>query len=309
MVLTNSLKMTLVWIPPGEFQMGAEEDREATLKHFSYWNPKWLDGEEPRHTVRITKPFYMGQYEVTLGQFKRFCRAARYQTDVERGRLPARGYVQDGRLIESKSFRPWAPGWPIETNCPALFVTWKDATEFCTWLSRKEGKTYRLPTEAEWEYACRAGSSSRYCFGDDPEQLVLYGNVADRDRRTRGGTSSLIYTDREGKMSTHDIPFPYLSGRDGYVFAAPVGQFRPNAFGLYDMHGNVAEWCADWFDVNYYEDSPVDDPQGPASGTSHVVRGGDFNNCTISLRCAFRWNVDDEYRCIFPIGFRVVREQ
>ena len=128
-------------------------------------------------------------------------------------------------------------------------VSWNDAVAFCKWLSRKEGKSYRLPTEAEWEYACRAGTTTRYHSGDDPETLAKVANVAD---------------------ATAKAKFPAwkwtIKASDGYVFTAPVGQFKPNAFGLYDMHGNARQWCADWYGGDYYGKSPVDDPNRPRHG-------------------------------------------
>ena len=128
-------------------------------------------------------------------------------------------------------------------------VSWNDAVAFCKWLSRKEGKTYRLPTEAEWEYACRAGTTTRYYSGDDPETLAKVANVAD-------ATAKAKFPDWKWT----------IKASDGYVFTAPVGQFKPNAFGLYDMHGNAWQWCADWYGKDYYGKSPVDDPKGPDTG-------------------------------------------
>ena len=128
-------------------------------------------------------------------------------------------------------------------------VSWNDAVAFCKWLSKKEGKTYRLPTEAEWEYACRAGTTTRYYSGDDPETLAKVGNVADAALKAK--FPDWKYT---------------IKANDGYVFTAPVGKFKPNAFGLYDMHGNAWQWCADWYGADYYATSPLDDPTGPDSG-------------------------------------------
>ena len=138
-------------------------------------------------------------------------------------------------------------------------VSWNDAVAFCKWLSRKEGKTYRLPTEAEWEYACRAGTTTRYYSGDDPETLAKVGNVADA----------------AVKAKFPDWKFT-IKANDGYVFTAPVGKFKPNAFGLYDMHGNAWQWCADWYGPEYYAKSLADDPTGPASGNGRVLRGGSW---------------------------------
>lgn len=308
---TNSLGMKLVLIPAGEFQMGAEEDRSETLKAFPYCDPAWLDGEAPRHEVRITKPFYMGQHEVTLGQFLKFCESAKYLAEIERDGQPSYGLSKEGQLVESHQHRPWRPGgWKIEPDHPAIYVTWNDATAFCKWLSAEEGKTYRLPTEAEWEYACRAGSSHRYHFGDDPEELVRYGNVADLDRRTdlesRGGQFT-IASFHDGKKTDAEVPYPFLSRGDGYAWTSPVGKFQPNGFGLHDMHGSVWEWCSDWFEEDYYANSPVDDPQGPATGSLRVQRGGGFSNPPVRFRCAYRGFADPAFRFFF-FGFRVVCE-
>ncbi len=252
----------------------------------------------------------MGQHEVTLGQFLKFYHDAKYKVEIERDGKPSWGY-ENGKLIESNRFRPWAPlAWKPEMDHPVIYVSWNDAVAFCEWLSKKEGRTYRLPTEAEWEYACRAGSDSRYHFGDDQEELVRFGNVADKDRQIdseKDGSKSVIASfDEDGKKTDTDIPYPFLSRRDGYAWTSPVGKFRPNAFGLYDMHGNAWEWCSDWYDEKYYETSPEDDPQGPRSGSSRVARGGGFGNTPVNLRCARRHDAGPSYRNCSS-GFRVVR--
>ena len=171
-------------------------------------------------------------------------------------------------------------------------MSWNDAVAFCKWLSKKEGKTYRLPTEAEWEYACRAGTTTRYYSGDDPETLAKVGNVAD---------------------ATFKAKFPdwkcTIKASDGYVFTAPVGKFKPNAFGLYDMHGNAWQWCADWYGEEYYAKSPVDDPTGPDSGPHSVcfeAAPGAKAPATLGLPAArgelHRTGAND-------LGFRVARTQ
>jgi sulfatase modifying factor 1 len=121
-------------------------------------------------------------------------------------------------------------------------------------------------------------------------------------------TSVIAVFDNEGKMTNTRMPFPYVSGRDGYVFTAPVGRFRPNTFGLYDMHGNVWEWCQDQYAADYYAKSPVDDPQGPREGSSRVLRGGGWNNTPVSVRSAAR-DVEEATFRLYSIGFRVVRER
>ncbi len=308
-VSSNSIGMKLVRIPAGEFMMGAEEDRSHTLSDFPYCDPKWLDGEAPRHPVRITKSFLMGQYEVTLGQFLTFYHDVHYKTDIERDPNPSWGYDPSGKkLVESMNFRPWAPGWKIEMDHPVIYVSWNDAMAFCEWLSKKEGKSYRLPTEAEWEYAARAGSNHRFFFGNDPEMLVQFANVADADRKQISGKATLAAFDDTGAKTEEKLPFPFLPRHDGYAWTAPVGKYQPNAFGLHDMLGNAWEWCADWYDTQYYERSPIDDPQGPSSGTVRVIRGGGFYCSAVDLRCALRVN-DGPSRRYFYAGFRVVCEE
>ena len=163
-------------------------------------------------------------------------------------------------------------------------VSWTDAAEFCRWLSRKEHGEYRLPTEAEWEYACRAGTTTRYHNGDDPEALVQVANVADATAKGR-------------------FPTYYVNATDGFVFTAPVGLFRPNAFGLYDMHGNASQWCADWY--GGYTNSPVDDPTGPKNGDHRVQRGGSYFSRPDVDRSARRNGYAPDYNTP-DAGFRVL---
>jgi formylglycine-generating enzyme required for sulfatase activity len=306
-VSTNSIGMKLVTIPAGEFQMGGEEPLADALKFYSYTEPKWLTREYPQHKVRISKSFDMGQHEVTLGQFQAFVEDAKYKLDIERSGKPAWGFDNTGRLVEASTFRPDAPGWQIGKDHPVVFVSWNDAVAFTEWLSKKEAKVYRLPTEAEWEYACRAGSSSRYAFGNDPEDLILYGNVADQDRRD-GKDVTIEGYDKDGNKTDSKLPYPFLAKSDGYKWTAPVGKFRPNPFGLRDMHGNAWEWTADRYGERYYAASAVDDPKGPASGDYRVLRGGGFNNTPVAQRCAYRIEAEQS-GSQYGVGFRVVRER
>jgi formylglycine-generating enzyme len=303
--IENTLGMKLTLVPAGEFMMGAEEDPSDTLAAFPYARREWLDGETPQHRVKITKPFYMGTYEVTLGQFLQFYNAAKYKMDSETDGKPSWGYSADGKLIESNLFRPWNTlAWKTEMDHSAVYISWNDATAFCKWLSEKEKKTYRLPTEAEWEYACRAGTKTRFSNCNDPEDLVRIGNVADQDNRV-GFENITIGVIEKGALENTQIPFPFLKGHDGYKWTAPVGKFRPNAFGLYDMHGNAWEWCSDWYDIKYYEKSPEEDPQGPTAGSERVLRGGGFGLSAVLLRAAYRdYNSPSERT--METGFRVV---
>jgi formylglycine-generating enzyme len=197
--------------------------------------------EGPQHKVKITKTFYMAATEVTQGQFK---------------------------TVMGNT--PW-PGQFEGDDLPVNYVSWNDCQEFLKKMSAKEGKTYRLPSEAEWEYACRAGSTTRFNSGDDDKALDEAGWYAGNSEK-----------------KTH-----------------PVGQKKANAWGLYDMHGNICEWCEDWYEENYYRSSPAVDPTGPAQGTDRVLRGGSWIDKPGSCRSAsrYRFTPGPHYNLA---GFRVV---
>jgi formylglycine-generating enzyme required for sulfatase activity len=205
---------------------------------------------EHQHKVTITKPYYMQTTEVTQGQWK-----------AVMGTEPWKGiqYVKEG------------------PNNAATCVSWNDAIAYCKKLSEKEGKTYRLPTEAEWEYACRAGTETRWSFGDDEKELGDYAWYRD---------------------NVYDIDEKY---------AHQVGLKKPNAFGLYDMHGNVYEWCHDYYEEDYYQQSPAQDPTGPVTGSFRVLRGGSWESLSRTARSAFRIRAGADYRFNY-FGFRLVRE-
>jgi formylglycine-generating enzyme required for sulfatase activity len=252
-VLTNSIGMKLIRIPAGTFTMGSPRDeleREA---------------EEVLHEVTITRPFYMGVYEVTQAEFHR---------------------LMDPNIRPTfHSDNGGGPAHPMEN------VLWVEADEFCKRLSaseeeRRAGRKYRLPTEAEWEYACRAGTSTAFHWGDSlsSDQANLNGS-----RRFGGATKG-----------------PYLRK------TVKVGSYEPNAFGLYDMHGNVAEWVADWYDPDYYKNCPEEDPLGPPVGTVPddygnyflVARGGSWLDDARACRSAYRMRAMHRNR-YWLIGFRV----
>ena len=293
----SSAGVELVPIPAGEFLMGSpESDTDAE------------DGEKPPRKVKITRPFYLGKHEVTKGQFAKFVAAKSYKTEPERD--GEGGYGYDPATSEFEGRKPqytWrSTGWTYDDDHPVVNVTWNDAVAFCNWQSEAEGLTpcyradgasfiavagngYRLPTEAEWEYACRAGTTTRYSSGNDPETLATVGNVAD-------GTAKLKFSD-----------WTYaIASQDGYVFTAPVGKFKANAFGLHDMHGNVWEWCADCYDSGYYATRPESDPQGPSQGSSRVYRGGSWDFGASYCRSAFRDGFTPDIRS-FILGFRLAR--
>jgi formylglycine-generating enzyme required for sulfatase activity len=279
--LVNRIGMTLRLIPAGEFLMGISQQELQRLNErdkYDRYRPRYpglvvCDDEVPAHRVRITRPFYLGVYEVTVGQFRRFVEDSHYKTDAEKDGKGGLGWnVAAGKYVRHAQYTWRSPGFPQADEHPVVNVSWNDAVAFCQWLSRKERQTYRLPTEAEWEYACRAGTTTRYYCGDDPEQLATVGNVADA-------------TAKETLKKDYQS---YIESRDGYAFTAPVGRFQPNRFGLYDMLGNVWEWCADGYDAQYYARSPADDPRGPSQATERVARGGAWSVMPRGCRAATR---------------------
>jgi formylglycine-generating enzyme required for sulfatase activity len=258
----NAQKQTLVVIRgPVEFEMGApaaEEDRSTY---------------ETLHRCRIGRTYAMATKEVTVEQYQRF--------------EPNFGHDQMQRCPEP--------------TCPILGVKWYEAVAYCNWLSAQEGLPadqrcyvpnssgqlaegltlaadwlhrtgYRLPTEAEWEYACRAGASTCYCYGQARELLGSYA----------------WYLENSNERSW------------------PVGQLKPNGLGLFDVHGNVGEWCADWYDAKYYGASPVDDPTGPTGGSFRVGRGGGWDRGASDCRASFRFGYDPGFR-FDNLGFRLAR--
>ena len=233
---TNTIGMKFKLIPTGEFLMGSPESEDDRLS-----------AEGPQHRVRITKPFYLGVYEVTQAQ---------YETVM--GENPSR--FEGGTV-------------PVEQ------VTWEEAVEFCRKLSARDGRRYRLPTEAEWEYACRAGTTTPFAFGK---------TLSSRTDANFDGDSTYGGSEKGPDLEA----------------TAPVGSYRANALGLYDMHGNVYEWCADWYDSDYYENSPTDDPTGPTAGSYRVFRGGGWTFFPGYCRSASRYGISPGHR-YGSLGFRV----
>ena len=215
--LGKGVKLEMILIPAGEFLMGSPDSDKDAGAD-----------ERPQHRVRIAKPFYLGKYLVTQEQWQA---------------------VMDNNPSHFKGLKN-----PVEC------VSWNDCRQFLEKLNAKigtQGGRFILPTEAQWEYACRAGSTTRYYFGDDESALGEYA-----------------WYDANSGNTTH-----------------PVGGKKPNAWGLYDMHGNVWEWCQDWYDAGYYAKSALDDPMGPATGSIRVFRGGDWRGgdgrCPSAYRAGF----------------------
>ncbi|MEY2910873.1 MAG: hypothetical protein RLZZ184_182 [Cyanobacteriota bacterium] len=240
------VKLEMVYIPGDTFLMGAPKTEE-----------KSLDRERPQHYVKV-KPFYMGKYTITQEQWEKVVYSC---PPVARELNPRPAYFQGDKL-------------PVER------VSWNDAVEFCARLSQKTGQKYRLPSEAEWEYACRAGSAKPFAFGD---------------------TITTDMVNYNGNLTYGNAPKGEYRGR-----TTPVGTFQPNAFGLYDMHGNVWEWCADTWHENY--DGAPNDVSAWISETNQnarLLRGGSWDYNPENCRSAFRGNLNLDGSGNY-VGFRVV---
>lgn len=273
--IVNSIGMKIVPIPAGTFQMGStKEDVDK-------------EEDERPHVVEITRPFHMGKYEVTVGQFKAFVKDTGYRTEAEKDGKGGRAF-NGKEFIQKPEFNWHNLFFKQADDEPVIVVSWNDAVAFCDWLSKKEGKTYRLPTEAQWEYACRAGTNTRFYNGDKEDELRHIGNIADASLKKK-------WVEVNWSMSWDD----------GFPFTSPAGKFKPNAFGIHDMVGNAWEWCSDWYDKEYPK-GPVKDPQGPATGTLRIARGGAWSTQPKFCRSAFRDWHEPTYRsdCV---GFRVVQ--
>jgi formylglycine-generating enzyme required for sulfatase activity len=280
-------------IPAGEFEMGTADEHAGAMTadedwFFADFVPDRREAETPRHHVTISEPFEMSAHEVTVGQFRQFVEATVYKTTAEQDR---EGYGwRNGEWEDGSAFNWQNPGFEQIDDHPVCNVSWEDAVEFCRWLSEKEGATYRLPTEAEWEYACRAGTTTLFSTGDDPNSLQDVANLADRALRNQ--QPSVTWA---------------VDWEDGFAATARVGSFAPNAFGLHDMHGNAWEWCQDVYDDEWYETSPANDPIRRGSDR-HVFRGGGFDNWPGFLRSADRYSSHSGLLRTEWAGFRVVRE-
>ena len=237
--LPGGATMEMVWIEPGTFMMGSPEDE-----------PGRYDREGPQHEVTISRGFWLGKHEITQTQWERVM-----------GTCP---WVR----------KAWAREDP---NHPAVYISWNDVQAFIAKLNEaEEAEVYRLPTEAEWEAACRAGTTTRWSFGDDEGKLRHYAWYWDN------------------------------SWNAGEKYAHAVGTKRPNPWGLYDMYGNVWEWVQDWYGV--YSSSSQIDPMGPASGSSRVYRGGSFINSARGVRSAVRYGSSPDL-CGGAVGARLVRQR
>ncbi len=251
------------FIRGGVFTMGSPTDE---VNHQSV--------EGPTHQVRVSD-FYMGKYEVTVGEFRKYIEESGELSEAEKAHD-----TQTWRHGVNGQLRP-----PSEENHPVMRVSWNDAVAYCKWLSLKTGKSYRLPTEAEWEYACRGGSQTTTPFNTGYNLTTSQAN--------------------------YDGNFPYNNNQKGIYRenTVEVNSFAPNAFGLYNMHGNVWEWCSDFYDANYYAackaKGVVPNPENTSTGSSRVLRGGSWFFSAVHCRSAIRRNYTPAYRYSY-VGFRLV---
>lgn len=244
----------LCWVPPGEFTMGSgAREQEWALAGGAL--PSWVTTEGPQHRVRLTG-FWLYRCEVTNAQFRKF-------------RPTHDSGIYDGVDVNGDAR-------------PVVQITWGDAADYCRWAE------VELPTEAQWEYACRGGATTMFPWGDDPLLVARYANIADRRAKRQWPDWTCVEVD------------------DGYVASAPVGAYQANAFGLCDMIGNVWEWCADWFEGEYYAHSPATDPTGPREGTERVVRGASWDNWMANARAAYRLHYPPTEAAAY-LGFRAMK--
>ena len=256
--LPGGSQMTFVWIEPGTFQMGllpSEEDERLKQLVKQLAEGEYNQGEEPVHEVETSTGFWLGKYVVTQGQW-----------EAMMGTTPWRDADDaDKEMVQSNP------------SHPAVYISWHDVQALIQRLNSAAGEeVYRLPTEAEWEYACRAGTSTLWSFGDEESAFPHYAWYRDNT----------------------------VNRNEKYAHA--VGQHRPNAWGLHDMHGNVWEWVQDWYNIDYYKRSPRVDPLGPISGSDRVIRGGDFSDPVMNYRSASRMRGAPDTRDWY-IGVRLLK--
>ena len=270
----------MVVIPAGKFQMGSPEGEAGR------------DADERQHVVVIKKPFAIGQHEVTRGEFRQFIEVSGHKTDAERNEGGYEGcsitYREGNEWNDGyrAGYNWWNPNFKQSDAHPVVCVSWNDAMAYAKWLSRQTGQTYRLPTEAEWEYAARAGTTTVRHWGDDPNQACRYANVADQ-------AAKKIFPN----LTIHACD-------DRYVNTAPVGSFQPNAWILHDMLGNVWEWTCSAYDENYggaEQECAREDVPDP-----RVVRGGAWDETPAWVRSALRYG-DSPMLRYGNEGFRLAR--
>lgn len=298
---TNELGMTLVVVPPGEFDMGSSPEESAAAQAATGNNPadqRLITAETPRHRVRISQPIAIGRTEVTVGQFREFVIATQYKTLAERetatGLALGEGFSQKQRGRQPNYCWNYAGDNPVDDTQPVCNLSWHDAVAFCEWLSQTDHATYRLPTEAEWEYVTRTGMGETV-FGSEEWNSALKQNANLWDASAVAG------------LGTATSSGPAVEWDDTFVTVAPVGKFAPNALGVHDLLGNVSEFCSDRFDFEYYSASPLENPRGPKTGNLYVVRGASWQSAGTDCRPGLRSFVSS-HQAQLQTGFRIVKE-
>lgn len=267
------------------------------------------ENELPVHEVRLDS-FYMAQYEVTVGEFGEFVKETGYKTTAE---LVGGAQIYNGEAMVHDSSACWNNvNFPQDDNHPVVCVSWYDAVEYCNWRSEREGlkscytgneddivcdfaaNGYRLPTAAEWEYSARSGGKEyKYAWGNGDPYIngVRAANIRDETAKREWGENVITWW--------HDYD-------DGYLFTSPVGTYAPNELGIYDFSSNVYEWCWDWFDDEYYKNSPTQNPRGADSGTMRCCRDVGYGCLIKSMRVISRGKCAPDYRFLHG-GFRLAR--
>ena len=282
-----------VTIPAGSFTQGSPGDERGR---------SIIEG--PTREVTIDTAFMLGRTEVSREQFAKFVGATGYVTEAERDAAGGFGIDFETGHVEQMTGISWRdPGFPGDTpdpRDPVVLITWNDAEAFCVWLSGETGLECRLPTEAEWEYAARAGTSTSYWFGDDETKLARFANVADRSLK-----NAMPAIRRSAAWS------------DGHAWVAPVASYPANPFGLHDMHGNVWEWCQDTHHDDAYfagdATNPIATPvsaesRAPGDAGFRVIRGGGWLNPPHQNRSAQRVYFEPTFRYCLLSGFRVAAD-
>ncbi len=298
---TNSLGTKMVLIPPGEFLMGSTDaqvtaalEMAKQLEVDENTQKRIRETERPQHPMTIAEPFLLAATEVTIAQFRKFVEETGYRTQAEVLGTGNTATPEKATAEQRNGFDWRTPGFAQKEDAAVSQVTWNDAVAFCNWLSKQEklrpsyrmdkkqgwvlvpkAVGYRLPTEAEWEFAARAGTNTQFHFGDDPTAFTKYG---------------------------------WFNFRSGSTPVREVGTKLPNQFGLYDMHGNIAEWCEDYYDPTSYPTHYVTSAPDAKIGSRRAVRGGDWWGNALRSRSAFR-GYGDQITRSDDLGFRVARSK
>jgi formylglycine-generating enzyme required for sulfatase activity len=268
----------MVVVPAGSFTMGSPQSE-----------PGRYDNEGPLHDVTFAKPFAVGKFQVTVDEFSAFVSATGYDAGSTCWTWKTQQWVETA----GRSWRN--PGFAQTGSHPATCLNWNDAQAYAAWVKQRTGKDYRLLSEAEFEYAARGqvrpGTYPRYYFGDDEKEMCRYGNGADQ-------------TAKQKISGTKDWSF--FSCSDGYAYTSPVGSFLPNAFGLYDMHGNVWQWTEDCYHDTYAGAPAEGEAWTTGDCSQRVLRGGSWGDDSRFLRAAIRYGDSPEGRSSDG-GFRLAR--